>query len=83
MKVYDDKVCHELNTFIKFNDPDFFAGVVKPFIINKVSKTFVDLCLLEDPRCLNWASIDKLQELNEFEKVLLIKELMRDGNKKV
>lgn len=24
VKVYDEKVCHELNTFIKFNDQLFF-----------------------------------------------------------
>lgn len=46
MKVYDEKVCHELNIFIKFHDPLFFAEVVKPFIKSKLNKTFVDLCLL-------------------------------------
>ena len=61
MKVYSDKLCHELNTFIKFNDSVFFVEIVKPFIRNKVTKTFVDLCLLEDPKCLNWTSINKLQ----------------------
>jgi hypothetical protein len=46
LKVYDEKVCHELNTYIKFNDSAFFDRVVRPFINNKVTKTFVDLCLI-------------------------------------
>ena len=47
IKVYDSKVCHELNCYIKANDSKFFEKVVKPFISNKVTPTFVDYCLLE------------------------------------
>ena len=45
-EIYDKECCHELNTFIKFKDPDYFSKVVEPFISNKLNKTFVDLALL-------------------------------------
>ena len=47
LKVFDEKVCHELNTYIKYNDPEFFDKILRPFIQNKVTKTFVDLCLID------------------------------------
>ena len=81
LKVYDEKVCHELNCYIKQNDEAFFNKVVKPFISNKLSKTFVDFCLLEDPKAAEWAEISNFRKLNEFEKVLLVKELIRMNRK--
>lgn len=45
-------MCHELNIFLKLQDTEFFQNVVKPFISNKVEKTFVDLCLLEDVKAV-------------------------------
>lgn len=45
---YDKYACHELNLFIYFKDPKFFKTVVKPFIKNKIEKTFVDFFLLHE-----------------------------------
>jgi hypothetical protein len=55
--IYNKKSCHELNNYIKHQDEIFFKQVVEPFIRNKINKTFVDLCLLEDPACELWVSL--------------------------
>ena len=46
LKTYSKKVSHELNSYIKHHDPEFFSKIVRPYINNKINKTFVDLCLL-------------------------------------
>ena len=81
LKTYDTEYCHELNAYLKENDPEFFKNVVQPFIKNKIVKTFVDFCLLEDTECEKWAQLPKLEELNSFEVVLLVKHLMKVGKK--
>ena len=59
--------------FIQRQDKEFFEYVVRPFIQNKIIKTFVDWCLLEDfKNCAVWADAHKIERLNEFEKMLLI-----------
>lgn len=78
--MYDDKICHELNIFIKFKDNDFFERVARPFISNKIAKTFVDYCLLEDPKFVEFTSIGPFHLLNEFEKVLLVWALKKNGD---
>lgn len=41
----------------------------------------MDLCLLEDDNACKWAEISEFNKLNEFEKVLLVRELVRIGRK--
>ena len=43
---YTEFACHELNLFLQRKDPVFFEAVVKPFIANKLDKTFLDHYLL-------------------------------------
>lgn len=50
LKIYDKFVCHELNTYIKYKDSEFFNRVVKDFISNKLEKGVVDYCLIGDKR---------------------------------
>ena len=45
-KTYSDNCCHEFNLFLKMKDPQYFEAVVKPFLMNKIEKTFVDYWLL-------------------------------------
>jgi hypothetical protein len=52
LQIYDKEICHELNVFIKRNDPEFFKKVVQPFIKSKINKAFVDLYLLNDQAVL-------------------------------
>jgi hypothetical protein len=65
-EIYDAECCHELNTFLKFKDPPFFNAVVAPFIRNKINKTIVDLCLLEDDRVNSYTEFNKYRSLNAF-----------------
>lgn len=81
-EVYDKECCHELNAFLKFKDRPFFDEVVAKFIKNKISKTFVDLCLLGDASIVEYASISKLIKLNSFEKAILVYELVQNKHKK-
>jgi hypothetical protein len=37
-----------MNIYLKRNDPIFFEKIVKPFIRNKIVKTFVDYYLTDD-----------------------------------
>ncbi len=46
---------------------------------NKIQKTFVDLILINDPSVIEFTALEKLNKLNEFEKVLLVKELVSLG----
>ena len=46
-KVYDEEFSHELNFFIYKNDQEFFQSTVRPFVSNRIKKTFVDHYLLE------------------------------------
>ncbi len=55
--VYDIECCHELNTFLKFNDPPFFTEVVLPFIQNKINKTVVDLLLMGGDCIMKYKSL--------------------------
>jgi hypothetical protein len=50
-------------------------------IKNKITKTFVDLCLLEDKEALKYSAPHKMQLLNEFEKILLIEMMMKNNMK--
>jgi hypothetical protein len=82
LRTYDEKVCHELNTYIKWNDSPFFEKTVRPFISNKITKTFVDLCLLDHKDALGYAEMNLFKTLNEFEKVLLVQQLVKNNKRK-
>ncbi len=43
---YSEYACHELNFFLARKDPEFFAQVVRPYLVNKLHKTFMDRWLL-------------------------------------
>ncbi len=51
---------------------------MRNFIRNKIDKTVVDLCLLDDPSAAAYTSLNKLQSLNAFEKALLVHTLVRN-----
>lgn len=72
-KKYNKFVCHEVNLFIYFKDRDYFDRVVKPFIANKMEKTFIDFYLLgNNDEILPLADICEFNNLNAFEQCLLI-----------
>lgn len=67
---YSKYACHELDLFLSVKDPAFFARVIRPYLANKLHRTFVDRWLLgEDLRAYlePWA----FGRLNTLERVLL------------
>lgn len=77
--MYSKSICHEINTFIKYKDQEFFESVVVSFIQNKLEKTIVDYCLLEDEEALKYLEVNKLKLLNPFEKCLLVEYLVKSN----
>lgn len=78
--LYSKYACHELNFFLYKKDSAFFQTVVKPYLVNKKHKTFMDHWLLEgdlssflDP----WA----YERLNTVEKVLLAQRIIGEAAK--
>ncbi len=66
--------CHELHFFIYQKDRAFFDEVVRPFLINKKDKTFVDLWLLGED-LTGFLKPWEYARLNTMERVLLAKRL--------
>ncbi|KAI8365074.1 hypothetical protein BD560DRAFT_402026 [Blakeslea trispora] len=71
LKIHEEKVCHELNLWLKKKDVQFFNTYVKPVIKSKIQKSFMDCYLLDEdltPYCRNLYDLEKL---NVAEKALL------------
>jgi hypothetical protein len=77
---YSQFASHELNVFLRFKDPEFFATVVKPYLANKRDKTFVDHWLLGDD-LRGYAEPWRYGRLNGAERVLLGRGLPGEGPK--
>jgi hypothetical protein len=79
---YSKHACHELHFFLSQKDPEFFRSVVRPFLANKLDKTFLDRWLLgmEVKQFLEpW----KFAQLNLIEKILLAQRLGGDEREAV
>lgn len=46
-KTYSEYCSHEFNLFLRQKDQTFFENAVRPFLMNKIEKTFVDYWLLD------------------------------------
>ena len=78
-KKYSGFMSNEINLFLYFKDREYFDEVVKPFILNKMEKGFVDYWLIGDhEKVLTYKSMDTFNTLNAFEKCLLISEVLKD-----
>ena len=65
LKKYDEYACHEINIFLYFKDIIFFENVVKPFLKNKIQKTFVDFFLLDmKTEIIKYSEVSKISKLN-------------------
>lgn len=70
LEKYSKHACHELHFFLSQKDPEFFRSAVKPFLANKLDKTFLDKWLLEmDLKA--YLEPWKFAQLNLIEKILL------------
>lgn len=68
---YSKYACHELHLFLQRKDPAFFAAVVRPYLVHKRDKTFLDHYLLGDDLARfhePWA----FGRLNVVERILLL-----------
>ncbi len=72
--LYSKFACHELSFFIAKKDPEFFRTIVKPYLVNKKDKTFLDHWLLEDDLQVIMQPWQHAR-LNTVERVLLAQRL--------
>lgn len=79
-KKYDKYTCHEINIFVYFKDPAYFESCVRPFIQNKIEKTFIDYFLLNDKEQVkHFLSPSRITQLNALEQSLLVLHLRENG----
>lgn len=69
-ELYSEHACHELNFFLSRRDPAFFRSAVRPFLENKLDKTFLDHYLL-DADLSRYTDPWSHGRLNVFERILL------------
>lgn len=74
---YSEHACHEVHLFLWRKDRRFFDAVVRPYLANKLQKTFIDWWLLEID-LTPWLAADRHQRLNLAERILLARRL--DGD---
>ncbi len=71
---YSKYACHELHLFLSRKDPEFFAGVVQPYLRSKKDKTFLDHYLLGDD-VSRYRDLWAHGRLNTMERILLSQRL--------
>lgn len=74
---YTKHACHELNFFLFKKDPQFFEAVVRPYILHKKDKTFLDHWLTGGDLS-RYTDIWDYQRLNIAERILLSQKLQND-----
>ncbi len=77
-RAYEGHACHELHVFLHQKDPEFFEQVVRPYLANKASKTFVDDWLL-DRDLRRYVEPWAFGRLNIVERILLAKRLQGES----
>ena len=71
---------HETNIYLYFHHNDFFNKYIYPILKYKSEKTFIDYFLLENKEKINeFSEPQKIEELNTFEKCLLIYSIRKDN----
>ncbi|MCB9878068.1 MAG: hypothetical protein H6835_10745 [Planctomycetes bacterium] len=74
LQLYSQHACHEVHFFLWNKDRAFFDRIVRPYLQNKLDKTFLDRWLLEQDLTeflQPWA----FERLNVVEKILLTRRL--------
>lgn len=67
---YSQYACHELNLFLYHKDPAFFQRVIKPYLQQKLHKSFMDHWLLGE-ELAPYQTLARYRQLNTVEKILL------------
>lgn len=63
--------CHELHLFLARKDPAWFAAIVRPYLVDKRDKTFMDHYLLGNDLS-GWLEPWAFGRLNALERILLL-----------
>jgi hypothetical protein len=74
---YSKYACHELSFFLFKKDPEFFVSVVKPYLVNKKDRTFLDNWLLEES-LTDYLKPWRYEQLNVVERILLAQRIEAD-----
>lgn len=78
LQIYRQHACHELHFFLFQKDRPFFDAVVRPFVAQKLDKTFLDHWLLGDDLAA-FVEPWRFAQLNLIERVLLARRLDETG----
>ena len=71
---------HELNIYLYFHHNDFFNKYIYPILKYKSEKTFIDYFLLNNKdKIIKYSQPQKINELNTFEKCLLIYAIRKEN----
>ena len=74
---YSKYACHELDFFLCHKDPQFFHGVVQPYLKNKKNPRFLDHWLLGHDLTA-WLQPWNYEQLNVVERILLAQRVAAD-----
>jgi hypothetical protein len=77
---YSDHASHDVHLFLWHKDRPFFDAIVRPYLANKLQKTFLDLWLLGED-LTPWLASDRHQRLTILERVLLARRLGGESGK--
>ncbi|HEX5058019.1 MAG TPA: hypothetical protein VFV99_01610 [Kofleriaceae bacterium] len=77
-ELYSKYACHELHLFLYCKDRAFFDAVVRPYLVHKRTKTFLDHWLL-DVDLASYLEPMRLARLNAVERALLAQRLLGDA----
>ncbi|KAG2236978.1 hypothetical protein INT48_002047 [Thamnidium elegans] len=69
--LHEKNVCYELNFWLKRKDVTFFDQFVKPAIMSKIQKSFMDLYLIDEDLSEFSNDIYKFEQLSIAEKAIL------------
>jgi len=78
LELYGKHACHELHFFLHQKDRVFFDRVVRPYLANKLHKTFLDQWLL-DLDLARWLEPWAFARLNIVEQILLTQRIAGEG----
>ena len=71
---------HEVNIYLHFHHNDFFNEYIYPILKYKSEKTFIDYFLLNNKdKIIKYSQPQKINELNTFEKCLLIYAIRKEN----
>eukprot|EP01084_Bolivina_argentea_P004869 9209_1 len=83
LKKLNTHFCHETNFYLYHKHKTFFEERIRPFLHNKIEKSFVDYWLLGDKEKLfEFASFGQFNKLNALEQILLAFSFKGDKDRK-